>query len=144
MQMLTYDEYVEMGGTLEDEDRYNLYEFEVESIIHWYTFDRLKNEEVYSDEVKQCVYMLINLIIEKYATLMMGNDDNTSTPTGSVLGQIASQSNDGVSTSYVTLSSYNLLTFCTKEVNNVINYCLRNAVNSLGRKLLYRGYYPGE
>ena len=144
MQMLTYDEYVELGGTLEDENKYNLYEFEVESIIHWYTFDRLKNETEYSEEVKQCAYMLINLIIEKYATLMMNDDDDMSSPTGAVMGQIASQSNDGVSTSYVTLSSYNLLTFCTKEVNNVINYCLRNAVNSLGRKLLYRGYYPGE
>ena len=143
MQFLTYDEYLNMGGTLTDEDKYNLYEFEVESIIHWYTFDRLKNEESYSEEVKQCAYMLVNLIIEKYATLNVGNAD-TDTPTSSVVGQIASQSNDGVETSYVTLSSYNLLTFCTKEVNNVINYCLRNAVNSLGRKLLYRGYYPGE
>ena len=143
MQMLTFEEYIEMGGTLTDENRYNVYEFETEGIVHWYTFDRLKNEETYSAEVKQCVYMLVNLIIEKYATLLMNNDDTVS-PTSSVVGQIASQSNDGVSTSYVTLSSYNLLTFCTKEVNNVINYCLRNAVNSLGRKLLYRGYYPGE
>ena len=143
MQFLTYEEYLEMGGTLEDENKYNLYEFEVEGIIHWYTMDRLRNETEYSEEVKQCAYMLVNLIIEKYATLNVGSDD-TETPTSSVAGQIASQSNDGVETTYVTLSSYNLLTFCTKEVNNVINYCLRNAVNSLGRKLLYRGYYPGE
>ena len=144
MQMLTFEEYKNMGGTLTDENKYMLYEYEVESIIHWYTFDRLKNEESFSEEVKQCTYMLVNLIIEKYATLNVGNDADVDTPTNSVVGQIASQSNDGVSTTYVTLSSYNLLTFCTKEVNNVINYCLRNAVNSLGRKLLYRGYYPGE
>ena len=144
MQILTYDEYIDMGGTLDDDSLFDLYEYEVEGIIHWYTFDRLKKEETYSSEVKQCAYMLVNLIIEKYATLMMNNDADATSPTSSVVGQIASQSNDGVSTSYVTLSSYNLLTFCTKEVNNVINYCLRNAVNSLGRKLLYRGYYPGE
>lgn len=143
MQILTFEEYTEMGGTLTDADKYNLYEFEAEGIIHWYTFDRLKNEESYSDEVKQCAYMIINLIIEKYATLMPGNTDD-SNPASSIIGQIASQSNDGVSTTYVTLSSFNLLTFCAREINNIINYCLRNSVNSLGRKLLYRGYYPGE
>ena len=143
MQILTYEEYIEMGGTLADVNKYNLYEYEVESIINWYTFDRLKNETEYSPEVKQCAYMLINLIIEKYATLNVGSTD-ADTPTSSVTGQIASQSNDGVETTYVTLSSFNLLTFCTREINNVINYCLRNAVNSLGRRLLYRGYYPGE
>lgn len=143
MQMLTFDEYTEMGGTLTDENSYNLYEFETEGIIHWYTFDRLKDEESYSEEVKQCVYMIVNLIAQKYATLMASNNDE-ATPTNSVIGQVASQSNDGVSTTYVTLSSFNLLTFCTREINNIINYCLRNSVNSLGRKLLYRGYYPGE
>lgn len=143
MQILTYDEYTNMGGTLTDEDKFNLYEYEVESIIHWYTFDRLKNEETFSEDVKKCAYMLINLIIEKYAVLNPSSAGEDS-PSGSIVGQIASQSNDGVSTTYVTLSSYNLLTFCAKEINSVINYCLRNSVNSLGRKLLYRGYYPGE
>ena len=143
MQFLTYDEFIAMGGNLDDADKYDRYEYEVESIIHWYTMDRLRNETEISSEVKQCVYMLVNLIIEKYATLNVGNDD-ADTPTSTVAGQIASQSNYGVETRYVTLSSYNLLTFCTKEVNNIINYCLRNAVNNLGRKLLFRGYYPGE
>lgn len=141
MQMLTFAEYTEMGGTLTDENQFNTYDFEAESIIHWHTFDRLKKETSYSDEVKQCVFMIVNLIADKYATLNASSGDVQSS---SFVGQIASQSNDGVETRYVSLSPYNLLTFCGKEIDDIINYCLRNAVNSLGRKLLYRGYYPGE
>lgn len=144
MQMLTFTEYTEMGGTLTDENQFNLFEFEVESIIHWYTFDRLKNEETFSEDVKRCAYLLINLIIEKHASLNPGSITDEGALASSVVGQVASQSNDGVSTTYVTMSPYNFLTFCTKEISSIINQCLRNAVNSLGRKLLYRGYYPGE
>ena len=35
---LTFDEYVNMGGTLE-EQAYTLYEYEAEYIINWYTFN---------------------------------------------------------------------------------------------------------
>lgn len=141
MAYLTYEEYVSMGGT-EIESMFNRYEFEAESLVNWYTFDRLLNETEYSDKVKMCMYRLIELIAEKYNTLNASDPNaNTSNP---ITGQIMSQSNDGVETTYAILSSYNLLTFCKKEIEDVINYNLRGALNSLGRNLLYRGYYPGE
>ena len=138
---LTFDEYFDMGGNL-DEDLFDRYEFEAECLINWYTFDRLVNETVLSPKVKMCVYRLIELINEKYDTLNASDPNaNTSNP---VTGQVASQSNDGVETTYAILSSYNLLTFCKREIEDCINFNLRGALNSLGRNLLYRGYYPGE
>ena len=61
---LTYEEYVEMGGTL-DEATFNEYEFEARGLVDWYTFDRLKKETELSPEVKQCMYMLIKYITDK-------------------------------------------------------------------------------
>lgn len=138
---LTYEEYVEMGGTL-DETTYTKYEFEVRGIVDWYTFDRLKKEETLTPEVKECMYMLICLIEDKHnlmnATMPVSSRGVEATPT------IASQSNDGVSTTYVTFPVSAAFDKYKAEIEDTINTCLRTSVNSLGRKLLYRGLYPGE
>ena len=61
---LTYEEYTEFGGTL-DETAFNDTEFDAESLINWYTFNRLKKTEwteaLKSEELKRCMYQLIRV-----------------------------------------------------------------------------------
>jgi len=137
---LTYEEYQNMGGTLE-ETAFNNIEFEAECIVNWYTFDRLKNETTYPDELGKCMFALIKLIIQRSASLYGGSDDGTGS---SPIGTYASQSNDGVSISYNILSAKDMLSSSDKEAERIVNMYLQGVVNSLGRKLLYRGLYPGE
>ena len=60
-QYLTYEEYVELGGTL-DEAPFNILELEAQKNIDRYTFGRLINLEQQIYEVKVCIYKLIGLI----------------------------------------------------------------------------------
>ena len=137
---LSYEDYQNMGGTL-DETAFNNIEFEAECIVNWYTFDRLKNEATYPTELGKCMFALIRLIIQKSSSLYGGGDDGTSF---SPAGTYASQSNDGVSVSYNTLTAKDMLSSVDKEAERVVKSYLQGVVNSLGRKLLYRGLYPGE
>ena len=168
---LTYDEYQEYGGTL-DETTFNDFEFEAESIINWYTFDRLKNETDYPEAVKRCMYRLINIAKLKADLLITAKQEEKRTvsisgnfpaivysdvPEGgytevvetSIAPPIQSQSNDGVSISYNVLSASELFKALAAkekggEVDRLIQQYLQGLKNSLGRKLLYRGFYPGE
>ena len=54
-QYLTYEEYQELGGTLE-ETPFNILELEAQKNIDKYTFDRLKDLEEQINEVKICEY----------------------------------------------------------------------------------------
>lgn len=139
---LTYDEYTEMGGTL-DEATFKDLEFEARSYVDWYTFSRLKNENIIPLQVKECMYYLIRLIFNKMNTLntLPTTDSETSTTGGS---DILSQSNDGVSITYNKLSSKEMLSSLKDEIADSINRYLQGVTNSLGKKLLYRGLYPGE
>ena len=88
-QYLTYDEYIELGGTLE-ETPFNILEFEARKQIDLRTQNRLKNEETQSQDVKLCVFHLIEKI-NSYAST-----------TGNASGNISSESIDGYSISYLT------------------------------------------
>ena len=48
---LTYEEYVAFGGQL-DSTTFTLLEMEAENVINWYTFNRLKKDTTFSDDVK--------------------------------------------------------------------------------------------
>ena len=146
---LTYDEYTAYGGTL-DETAFNDIEFDAESTVNWYTFNRLKRPEwkeaLKSEELKRCMYQLIRL-------KQMEDELLASSTGGSGFGVgwtkeagITQESNDGVSTSYNTLSSGELMTHFNSEdtKQNVVNKYLSCVLNDLGRNLLYRGIYPGE
>ena len=61
-QYLTYNEYKALGGTL-DQTPFNLLEFEARKRIDLRTQNRLKNEETIPQEVKLCIYNLINTLI---------------------------------------------------------------------------------
>ena len=86
-QYLTYEEYKSLGGTL-GEMPFNILELKARQIINERTQNRLKNIEGIPQEVKICVYDLIQ-IINKY------NNSNNSTSSN-----ISSENIDGYSVSY--------------------------------------------
>lgn len=137
---LTYQEYQNMGGTL-DETTFNDYEYEAETLVDWYTFNRLHGETEYPEAVLKCVYHLINLLELKAAAIGTGAGGESGNSDGKV---VASQSNDGVSISYNVMAASELATLAKDEMENSIKRYLNGVMNSLGRKLLYRGLYPGE
>lgn len=137
---LTYEEYVNMGGTL-TETAFNEFEFEAECIIDWYTFDRLKKDTEYPEAVKRCVYKIIKIALSKDSSFTLGDDmSGNSTKQGAVV----SQSNDGVSISYNAMSATDLFSKADDEIKLAITVYLANVTNSLGHKVLYRGIYPNE
>ena len=142
MLYLTFTEFENMGGTL-DETAFNDLEFEAETYVDWYTFDRLRNETEIPDRVKKCVYHIIKLLNDQINLFGNGSDSSDTSSTDSNK-QVAAQSNDGVSISYNVISASEALELAKKDVNATINRYLQGLTNSLGRKLLYRGIYPDE
>lgn len=134
---LTYTEYTEMGGTL-DEPTFNNLEFEAEALVNWYTFNRLKNDVQIPSEVKRLIKYLISLIQDENEGL------SGSTGGGVTSGPVASQSNDGVSVSYAVLSAAERMQALKVQEESTIKKYLQGVMNEAGRKLLYRGLYPGE
>lgn len=141
MAYLEYERYIEMGGDLDD-TTFNDLAFEAESIINWYTFNRLKNETELPEEVEKLMYRLIQLIQAKQAASAIPLIDGGTV--GGATAGIASQSNDGVSISYNVVSASEIVQNSKKEMEDLIRRYLQGVVNSLGRKVLYRGLYPGE
>ena len=86
-QYLTYEDYKSLGGTL-DEMPFNILELKARQIINERTQNRLKDVEKIPQEVKICVYDLIQ-IINKY------NNSKNSTSSN-----ISSENIDGYSVSY--------------------------------------------
>lgn len=141
---LTYDEYTEMGGTL-DETLFNNLVLDAQGYIDWYTFNRLWKEEWRTEDVmervKICMYQLIGLVAAKSNLLTP-----QTAPTGGINlnAQVSTQSNDGVTTTYAVLSGELLFAHAKKEIEECINRYLSGIMNNAGRKLLYRGLYPNE
>ena len=86
-QYLTYGEYKSLGGTL-GEMPFNILELKAQQIINERTQNRLKDVEKIPQEVKICVYDLIQ-IINKY------NNSNNSTSSN-----VSSENIDGYSVTY--------------------------------------------
>lgn len=86
-QYLSYKEYKNLGGTL-GEMPFNILELKARQIINKRTQNRLKNVEKIPQEVKICVYDLIQTI-NKY------NNSNNSTSSN-----ISSENIDGYSVTY--------------------------------------------
>jgi hypothetical protein len=135
---LTYDDYMNMGGTL-SETAFNDFEIEAEVLVDWYTFNRLHKEAVLPVKVKQCIYKLISIAQLQNQSFSLGQNID-----GSVTSAIASQSNDGVSISYNVLNASEAFERCKTESVNTIQRYLNGVKDSLGHKLLYRGVYPNE
>lgn len=140
---LTYTEYQEMGGTL-DETLFNNLRLDAQGYIDWYTFNRLWKDEWRTEDVMErvriCMYQLIALVATK-ANLLTPQTNSAGI---NLNAQAISASNDGVSTHYAVLSGELLFTHAKKEIEDIINRNLSGIMNSAGRKLLYRGLYPNE
>ena len=136
---LTYAEYKNMGGTLE-ETAFNDLEFEAETLINWYTFNRLKAEAEQPNEVKLCMNYLIKQLNASNNAVLGGE----SSETGTSGKAIASQSNDGVSISYNVLSQADVVSATKANIAPAITRYLNGVMNSLGQLVLYRGRYPNE
>ena len=134
---LTYEEYLVMGGTLTEIDFARL-EFQAGAQINYATFGRLKGDKVIPEEVKRLTHYLIDLMEKKAAALSLGKGNDGST------AYITSQSNDGVSISYNGMVPSDLIELCKAESVTAIKSYLEGVTNEAGRKLLYRGLYPGE
>lgn len=86
-QYLSYEEYKSLGGTL-GEMPFNILELKAQQIINERTQNRLKNIEEIPQEVKICVYDLINTM-NKY-----------NLPNNSTSSNISSENTDGYSVTY--------------------------------------------
>lgn len=139
---LTFADYQNMGGTL-DETAFNEFEFEAEAIINWYTFNRLKKDTTYPDELGKCMFALIKFAQAKQAAMTPGESISGESEAGAGV-TIASRSNDGVSVSYNVMSAHDLFDTLKKESEQTVKMYLNGVVNELGRKVLYKGLYPGE
>lgn len=127
-QYLTYEEYKSLGGNL-DKTPFNLLEFEARKIIDGNTQNRLINVSEIPQEVKLCIFKLINSIL-KFSD--EGNSQNSN---------IASENIDGYSVTYNNVSLdqiENVVKSKNIELNDIVyNYLLGVVVNNA--HLLYRG-----
>lgn len=135
---LTYARYKELGGEL-DETAFNDFEFEAECLVNYYTFNRLKNETEYPEELEKVMYNLIKTASNKQQAL--GNKTNND---GTINALVSSQSNDGVSVSWNVMSASEVYETLKNDSVNIIRLGLDGVRNSLGHRLLYRGIYPDE
>lgn len=139
---LSYDEYQAMGGTL-SENIFDDYCFRAEALVNYATFNRLKKEAEIPDVVKRLIKYIIDMVQKRADSLSLGNSlDSSSNAPNSIY--ITSQSNDGVSATYSGMASTDLFSLCDDEIKKSINLYLDGVMNEAGRKLLYRGLYPGE
>ena len=122
---LTYDEYLELGGTLPEMSFY-LLEYEVSRKIDVRTFGRLIDLEEIPLEVKMCEFNMINRL-QTYADTL----NNT--------GNVASENTDGYSVSYLTSDKANdIAKSKDEELDGIIRDYLLNVIVN-GEHLLYVG-----
>lgn len=123
-QYLTYNEYVEMGGTLA-EMPFNQLELQARSNINDYTHNRLANLVTQNIQVKQCEYDLIQLLNSYKAY----NNQSKS---------ISSENTDGYSISY-SQASENVSKSKVSDIKSIITEYLDNQKLSDGTPYLYMG-----
>lgn len=122
-QYLTYQEYLALGGTL-DEMPFNLLEYNARKKIDERTFGRLVDKGQEYQEVKLCVYNIITTL-NSYSSYDTQNK------------AISSESTDGYSVSYGTPQK-SITEAKNSELEDVINSYLANVVID-NVPVLYRG-----
>lgn len=122
-QYLDYNTYVELGGTLENTP-FNILEYNARKKIDERTFGRLIDLDEIPNEVKLCVYNLIN-VLNSYASYESENKG------------ISSENTDGYSISYQTPQK-SIIEAKNSELDDIINTYLSNTIiNNI--PVLYRG-----
>lgn len=122
-QYLTYQEYLALGGTL-DEMPFNLLEFNVRKKIDERTFGRLVDKGQEYQEVKLCAYNMIT-ILNSYSSYDTQNK------------AISSENTDGYSVSYGTPQK-SVTEAKNSELEDIMNSYLANIVID-NIPVLYRG-----
>lgn len=124
-QYLTYNEYKELGGNL-DITPFNLLEYEARRIIDNRTLQRLKGIEIIPQEVKMCMFALINTI-------------NSYTSQSQTSKNISSESVGSYSVSYITGTQIQeTINSKNAELTDIVlNYLTGVIVN--GEHLVYLG-----
>lgn len=122
-QYLTYQEYKELGGTL-DEMPFNLLEFDARMKINERTFERLIGKGQEYQEVKLCVFKMITTL-NSYSSYDTQNK------------AISSESTDGYSISYGTPQK-SITEAKNSELEDIIDTYLSNVVVD-NIPALYRG-----
>lgn len=123
-QYLTYNEYLALGGTL-DQMPFNLLEFRARQNVDKYTFGRLKDLDSQIQEVKLCIYELINTI-NSYDAFKGANKG------------IASENIDGYSISYATPST-NITDAQESEIKGIVKEYLVDCKLEDGTPYMYCG-----
>ena len=126
-QYLTYAEYQELGGTLQ-ETPFNILEIEARKDIDKYTTGKLMDLDSQINEVKICMYMLINEI-NSYNNLSVSND-------GSKI--VTSTNTDGYSETYLTANE-GTLKANTERIKTIIKTYLSECRLENGTPYLYVG-----
>lgn len=121
-QYLQYSEYIELGGTL-TEMPFNILEFEARKKIDERTQRRLLNVSDIPQEVKMCMYKLINTLDVYNRTQEKGN--------------ISSESIDGYSVSYKDVSQTTTQAKNIELDNIITTYLINTVVNNT--HILYLG-----
>jgi len=138
---LTFEEYNTMGGQELDETAFEQLEFEARTQIDWWTFSRLKNQSTYPEAVKRCMVKLIELLDKQQKVMLIDAVDEDGNV---VAGLMAHQSNDGVSATYNVITGNMAVRAIQSQLKSTIQMYLQDVRDALGRKVLYRGLYPGE
>lgn len=122
-QYLNYEEYTSLGGTL-DIMPFNILEFECRKIIDTRTQNRLKGIDVVPQEVKMCMYNMMNILknaISEYNS------------------NVASENIDGYSVTYLSPQQINeaIITKNSELEDIMFSYLMHVVVN--GTSILYLG-----
>ena len=123
-QYLTYEEYKELGGSL-DQMPFQILEFDARKEIDKNTFGRIKELVNQKQEVKLCVFELIKTL-NSYTVKEDGNKN------------VSSESIDGYSISYNNQPETNLKAKKI-EVNGIIETYLSDCKLEDGTPYLFRG-----
>lgn len=123
-QYLTYDEYLQYGGTM-DEDEYVIAEFKARSRIDWLTLGRVQNMRTVPEEVKLAILAIMKV------------DSKYSADAQSDSAIVASFSTDGYSESYGGISEQS--GNAQKQLNMQVTKMLFGVLDDYGEPLIYRG-----
>lgn len=124
-QYLDYNTYKNLGGTL-PETPFNLLEYNARKRIDEKTFGRLINLEPIPQEVKLCVYSLINTL-NSYNSNGSINENKT----------ISSENTDGYSVSYITPNKSITEAMNSELDDTIISYLANTYIDNI--PVLYRG-----
>ena len=128
-QYLTYAEFQELGGSAIGLTPFNLLEFEARRKIDIKTFNRVKELEEIPQEVKLCEYALIKAM-SSYDESLSGIGEG---------GNVASETIDGYSVSYITSADAGKIVEAkANQLNDIIRSYLLNVIID-GQHLMYCG-----